>query len=57
MRGFKSAAAAGRFCRAHDDLRDFVRFRSHHRQHIPSDQRRLRFLRRAVTALGPLEAT
>jgi len=55
MRGFKSAAAARRFRRTRDELRDFLRFRSHHRQHIPADQRRLRFLRRAATALGPLE--
>jgi putative transposase len=56
MRGFKSTVSAGRFCRAHDELRGFLRLRSSHRQHVPANQRRLRLLRRTVTALGILEA-
>jgi putative transposase len=56
MRGFKSTVSAGRFCRAHDELRGFLRLRSSHRRHVPADQRRLRLLRRTVTVLGILEA-
>jgi transposase-like protein len=56
MRGFKSVPSARRFCRAHDEARDFLRLRSHHRQHVPADQRRLRLLRRTVAVLGVLEA-
>jgi putative transposase len=56
MRGFKSVPSARRFCRAHDELRDFLRPRSHHRQHVPADRRRLGSLRRAVAVLGILEA-
>jgi putative transposase len=56
MRGFKSIASAGRFCRAFDELRSFLRVRSFHRQHVSADRRRLRQLCRAVTVLGILEA-
>jgi putative transposase len=56
MRGFKSTPSARRFCRAHGELRDFLRLRSHRRQRVPADQRRLRLLRRTVAVLGILEA-
>lgn len=53
MRGFKCPKSAARFCRGHDELRNFLHPRS--RQHVPADHRRLRFLRRARTVLAILE--
>jgi site-specific recombinase XerD len=44
-----------RFCRAYDELRNFLRPRSRH-QHVPADRRRLLLLRRSVTVLGILQA-
>ena len=34
MRGFKEHGAADRFCREHDELRNFLRSRSRHNQHV-----------------------
>ena len=56
MRGFKSFASAERFCRSHDELRDFLRPRTRHNQHVPANRRRLLHLRRAAAALAILEA-
>ena len=56
MRGFKCPRSAARFCRAFDELRNFLRLRSRHHQHVPADRRRLQFLRRAMTVLAILEA-
>jgi len=56
MQGFKSFPSAGRFCRAFDEVRGFLRVRAVHRQHVPADRRRLRHLRRAVTVLAILQA-
>ncbi len=56
MRGFKCPRSAARFCRGHDELRNFLRPRSHHNQHVPAARRRLLLLRRTVTVLGLLEA-
>jgi hypothetical protein len=56
MRGFKSFASAERFCRSHDELRNFLRPRTRHNQHVPADRRRLLHLRRATTVLAILEA-
>ncbi len=56
MRGFKCPRLAARFCRAYDELRNFLRPRSRHNQSVPADCRRLQFLRRAVTVLAILEA-
>ena len=57
MLGFKSnPASAGRYCRGHDGLRDFLRCRSRMCQHIPAATRRLRQMRRTAIALGILEA-
>jgi transposase-like protein len=56
MRGFKSFASAERFCRSHDELRDFLRPRARHNQHVPADHRRRLHLRRATDALAILEA-
>ena len=51
MRGFKCPRSAARFCRGHDELRNFLRPRSRHNQHVPADRRRLLLLRRTVTVL------
>ena len=56
MRGFKSFRSAGRFCRGHDDLRDFPRLRTRHKQVVPADRRHLLHLRRAAAALVTLVA-
>jgi len=56
MRGFKCPRSAARFCRSHDELRNFLRPRSRHNQHVPADRRRLLFLRKTVAVLGILEA-
>ena len=56
MRGFKSFASAERFCRSHDELRDFLRPRTRHNQHVPADLRRRLHLRRATAALAILVA-
>src|ERR687885_654631 len=55
MRGFKSFASAERFCRSYDELRDFLRPRTRHNQHVPADRRRLLHLRRASAVLAMLE--
>jgi putative transposase len=56
MRGFKCPRSASRFCRAYDELRNFLRLRSRHHQHVPADRRRLLHLRRSVTVLAILQA-
>jgi putative transposase len=56
MRGFKCPRSAARFCRGHDELRNYLRPRSRHNQHVPAARRRLQFLRRTVTVLAILEA-
>ena len=55
MRGFKCPRSAARFCRGYDELRNFLRPRSHSNQHVPADRRRLLFLRRSATVLGILQ--
>ena len=56
MRGFKCPRSAARFCRGHDELRNFLRPRSRHDQHVPADRRRLLLLRKTVAVLGILGA-
>src|ERR671914_112786 len=56
MRGFKSFTSAERFCRGYDELRNFLRPRTRHCQHVPADRRRLLHLRRATAAHAVLEA-
>jgi putative transposase len=55
MRGFKDHDAADRFCREHDELRDFLRTRSRHNQHVSAPRRRSRFCRNARIVLGILQ--
>ena len=56
MRGFKSLASTERFCRGYDELRNFLRLRTRHNQHVPADRPRLLHLRRPSCALTILEA-
>jgi transposase-like protein len=56
MRGFKSFGSAERFCRSHDELRNFLRLRTRHNQSIPASRRRLLHLRRTNRVLAILEA-
>jgi putative transposase len=56
MRGFKSFTSAERFCRGYDELRNFLRPRTRHNQHVPADRRRIIHLRRVTSALAMLEA-
>lgn len=55
MRGFKCPRSAARFCRGYDELRNHLRPRTRHNQHIPAARRRLQFLRRTATVLSILE--
>jgi transposase-like protein len=56
MRGFKSVASAERFCRSHDEFRNFLRLRARHNQPVPAARRRLLHLRRANAVLAILKA-
>jgi transposase-like protein len=56
MCGFKSFDSAERFCRIHDELRNFLRLRTRHNQHVPANRRRLLHLRRTAAALAILDA-
>ncbi|RZA30864.1 MAG: IS6 family transposase [Proteobacteria bacterium] len=56
MRGFKSFASAARFCRSYDEIRNFLRLRTLHNQHVPANRRRLLHFRRATPVLAILEA-
>src|SRR5215211_1384632 len=56
MRGFKCPRSATRFCRAYNELRNFLRPCSLHHQHVPADRPRFQFLRRTMTVLAILEA-
>ena len=56
MLGFKSVPSARRYCRSHDELRNFLRCRSRMCQHVPAATRRFHHMRRTAIALGILEA-
>ncbi len=48
--------SAARFCRAYDELRNVLRLRARHHQHVPADCQRLLHLQRTATVLAILEA-
>jgi transposase-like protein len=56
MRGFECPGSAARFCRAYDELRNFLRPQSRYNQHVPAHRRRSLFLGRTATVLAILEA-
>ena len=47
---------SGDVLKSYDELRDFLRLRKHHNQHVPASRRRLLHLRRATSTLAILEA-
>ena len=56
MRGFKCPRSAARFCRAYDEVRNFLRPQTRYNQHVPAHRRRSLFLGRAATVLAILQA-
>ena len=50
MLGFKSVPSARRYCRGHDELRNFLRSRSRMCQHVPAAVRRFHYMRRTAIA-------
>src|SRR5690349_2223988 len=56
MPGFKSTTSARRYCRSHDELRNFLRCRTRMRQAIPPATRRFHHMHRTAIVLGILEA-
>jgi putative transposase len=55
MRGFKENDAAGRFCREHDELNNFLRTRSRYNQYVPAARRSRRSLRQARIVIGIMQ--
>jgi putative transposase len=52
MLGLKSTTSAARYCRCHDELRNFLRCcRSRMRQHVPAATQRWQHMRKAAIAL------
>ena len=56
MRGFKTFASAGRFCRAHDELRHAYRARRHCNQHVSLARQRRHHRRQFALAMSILQA-
>ena len=56
MRGFKSFTSAERFCRSHDELRNHLRPRIRHNQHVPANRSHMLHLHRATPVLAILAA-
>lgn len=55
MRGFKSSTSASRFCRAHDEVRNFLRPATRRKQHVSAARRRAIHVQR-VAALRDMIA-
>ena len=55
MRGFQTHTSAARFCRAHDEVRDFLRPATRRKEHVPATRRRAIFVQR-VAALRDMLA-
>jgi putative transposase len=51
MGGFKRVESANRFCRVHDEVRNFLRPRSHRKEVVSLAQRRLRYTARTRVLL------
>jgi putative transposase len=56
MRGFESGSSAARSCQSHDELRNFLRFRTTRNQHVLANHRRLHILSRSLLATSILKA-
>ena len=55
MRGFKCPQSASEFCRAYDELCNFLRSRSRTNQQVSAGSRRFHFLRRTAAVLSVLK--
>ncbi|WP_084165291.1 DDE-type integrase/transposase/recombinase [Skermanella stibiiresistens] len=55
MRGFQTHTSAFRFCRAHDEVRDFLRPATRRKEHVPAARRRAIYVQR-VAALRDMLA-
>ncbi|MGF7212781.1 hypothetical protein GGE65_007416 [Skermanella aerolata] len=55
MQGFQIHTSAFRFCRAHDEVRDFLRPATRRKEHVPAAQRRAIYVQR-ITALRDMLA-
>jgi putative transposase len=55
MRGFQTHLSAARFCRAHDEVRDFFRPATRRKEHVPAARRRAIHVQR-VAALRDMLA-
>jgi len=55
MRGFKSSTSAHRFCRAYDEVRNFLRPATQRKQHVPAARRRATHVQR-IAALRDMLA-
>ena len=55
MRGFQTHTSAARFCRAHDEVRDFFRPATRRKEHVPAARRRAIYVER-VAALRDMLA-
>jgi putative transposase len=55
MRGFQTHTSAARFCRAHDEVRDFFRPATRRKEHVPAARRRAIHVQR-VAALRDMLA-
>jgi putative transposase len=56
MGGFQSVAAAHRFCRVHDEVRNFLRPRSRRNEVVSLSRRRLLYTARTRVLLSSLAA-
>ena len=55
MQGFQTHTSAARFCRAHDEVRDFLRPATQRKEHVPAARRRAIHVQR-VAALRDMLA-
>ena len=55
MRGFQTHTSAARFCRAHDEVRDFFRPATRRKEHVPAARQRAIYVQR-VAALRDMLA-
>jgi len=56
MLGFKCVRSARRYCRSHDELRNFLRCRSRMCRHVPAATRRFRHMHRTAIVMDILQA-
>ena len=57
MRGFQTHTSAARFCRAHDEVRDFLRPATRRKEHVPAARRRAIHVQRVAALRDMLAVT